>query len=71
MVQSLPPEIGVDDGATVSDALAKLREEVADMIVDSMLVLVDGRHIGTVGDHEAAVLREGSELELLAPVAGG
>ncbi len=71
VVQSLPAAIELGDGATVGDALSKLRCEVESLIVDSMMVLVDGKHVGTVAEHEPVVLREGCELELLAPVAGG
>ena len=37
----------------------------------SCLVAVSGAHVGTVASHRPRVLRDGDELVLIAPVAGG
>jgi len=67
----LPSSLTLPDGAGAADALAALREAAGDLVHDSMLVLVDGRHLGTVGRLRDVPLTDGAQLELLAPVAGG
>jgi molybdopterin converting factor small subunit len=58
--------------ASVDDALRCLHEQLADRpLSPSCLVVHGGKHLGTVGRHEPAVLSEGDELLLIAPVAGG
>ena len=37
----------------------------------SCLVAVSGMHLGTLADHRPQTLKDGDELLLLAPVAGG
>ena len=41
------------------------------MLPPTCLVIVNGRHLGTIASCESCVLRAGDELTLLAPVAGG
>ena len=63
----------VPDGATVDDVIR--------MLVDcygqgpgwseTSLIAVAGRHLGTVASHVSAVLQDGDEVTLIAPVAGG
>ena len=67
----LPSELELSEHATVADAIEALRDQAGSLIHDSMLVLVDGKHLGTVARHKTVPLTDGSELELLAPVAGG
>ncbi len=71
VASSLPAELELDDQAGLADALRVLSEQCDGLLTASMMVLVDGRHVGTVGSYEPTPLQEGSELELLAPVAGG
>ena len=66
-----PSELELPSDATTGDALALLRERVPELLHDSMLILLDGRHLGTVAQHTATPLSGGAELELVAPVAGG
>ena len=71
---ALPDRWEVPDHASVDDALRLLAERFgADSPAwsASCLVAVDGRHLGTVAHHQPATLREGDELTLIAPVAGG
>jgi len=69
----LPTHLELPDGATLADALTALSEKLpADAALpDSCLVAVSGSHVGTLGSHRARELREGDELVLIAPVAGG
>lgn len=71
--QRLPSEIIVEEGATLDDALASLLSlpEAGQSLSSSCLVSVTGRHVGTVAEHTSIELREGDELVLIAPVAGG
>ncbi len=71
LADAIPSELELGEGANVSDALKNLEAASPGLLADSMLVLIDGRHVGTVAAHESVPLRDGSELELLAPVAGG
>jgi hypothetical protein len=63
----LPAESGIDD------ALEAVRGLLADgeHLSESCLVVVSGRHVGTVARHDPVALTEESELVLIAPVAGG
>ena len=69
----LPSDITLGDDSTVDDALGLLAKELPDdqQLPPSCLLAVSGEHIGTVGDHSNRPLRDGDELILLAPVAGG
>jgi molybdopterin converting factor small subunit len=70
---SLPDQWELPDGATVDDVIR--------MLVDcygqgpgwseTSLIAVAGRHLGTVASHVSAVLQDGDEVTLIAPVAGG
>jgi len=68
-----PAEVEVPDGGTLDDALGMLVAQAgADArLPPSCLVAVSGRHVGTVGSHKSVALRDGDELTLIAPVAGG
>lgn len=70
---SLPDQCEVPDQATVDDVLRLLRERYGDGPGWSAtcLLAVSGRHLGTVASHEPASLRDGDEVTLIAPVAGG
>ena len=70
---SLPDELDLADGASVDDALAELSSRLPtdQSLPASCLVAVSGKHLGTLSAHESATLKEGDELVLIAPVAGG
>lgn len=66
-------ELTLADGAALDDALAALSALLprSRQLPDSCLVALSGRHLGTVGDHRREPLRDGDELLLFSPVAGG
>lgn len=70
---SAPQHLDLPDGATVDDALGALAQRLPDgsTIPDTCLVAVSGAHLGTLKSHRPHILRDGDELLLLAPVAGG
>lgn len=71
--EKLPDELDLPDAASVDDAIESvaglLGEE--DALPPSCLIAVAGDHLGTVANHENRPLREGDEVTLIAPVAGG
>ncbi|MEQ8786368.1 MAG: MoaD/ThiS family protein [Pirellulaceae bacterium] len=68
-----PETLELAAGATVDDALAALAELLGEegRLPDSCLVAVAGRHLGTIANHPAEPLRDGDEVVLFSPVAGG
>ena len=70
--QGLPAELDLPSGACIDDALAALQAKIGDRTLSpAWLVIVNGAHLGTVARHAGRTLRDGDELLLLAPVAGG
>ena len=71
--QLLPDRMCLPDGATLDDALKALREKLSgdNPLSASCLVSVAGTCLGTLADHRTTTLKDGDELCLLAPVAGG
>jgi len=69
----MPEELTLDEGATLDDALSELRGLMPDgrPLPGSCVVAVSGRHCGTLASHRPEALRDGDELVILAPVAGG
>jgi molybdopterin converting factor small subunit len=69
----LPRSVEVLDGATVDVALTALRAAMPDgrELSPHAMLAVAGRHIGTVELHDACRLREGDEMMVIVPVAGG
>lgn len=72
-VEDMPEQWDVPEDASVEDIICMLLKRYGDGPgwAASCLVALRGRHLGTVGSHEPATLREGDELTLIAPVAGG
>jgi molybdopterin converting factor small subunit len=70
---SLPPEIEVPHDAKLHDALAVVQSLLADAapLSASALVALGGEHVGTVRQFDNRTLRDGDELTIIAPVAGG
>ncbi len=70
---ALPNELELTADARIDDALhavARLLPE-GESLSPSCLVTLNGKHLGNVGRHDNALLREQDELVLIAPVAGG
>lgn len=70
---AIPESLTLPDGAAVAQALDALAGFLPEgkVLSKSCLVAVSGMHLGTVGHHRPRVLRDGDELVLIAPVAGG
>ena len=71
LTADFPDTFEIEDGATVEDALNKLRNESEEAFPDSCLVALNGEHLGTCGQHANRGLQPNDELTLIAPVAGG
>ncbi len=71
--QAVPERLCLPDGATVDDALKAITAPLSGdhPLSASCLVAVSGMHLGTLADHRSESLKDGDELLLLAPVAGG
>jgi len=69
----VPEELTLAEGATLDDALQQLGGLLPDgrRLPASCVVAVSGRHCGTLASHRPEALRDGDELVVLAPVAGG
>ncbi|HUT10607.1 MAG TPA: MoaD/ThiS family protein [Thermoguttaceae bacterium] len=73
VADALPEELALPDGASIDDAL----QHVAGLLPrdrqlpDSCLLAVSGTHLGTLRNHKPHALRDGDELVVIAPVAGG
>ena len=71
--ETIPEQFTLPDDATVDDALEALAElfPVDKKLPESCLVAVSGTHLGTLREHKPQPLRDGDELVVIAPVAGG
>ena len=71
--QQMPSALDLPAGASLAAALAALTSllEPDTALPASCLVAVSGTHAGTVGRCVDRQLRDGDELLLIAPVAGG
>ena len=69
----LPSELNIPDDSGVAEVLEQLDRLLPEgqELPRSCLVAVSGNHIGTVENHQSNLLRDGDELMLIAPVAGG
>lgn len=68
-----PEQIEVPAGADVTQAVKALQNLAVEplSLPPTCLVIVNGRHLGTIAHCDACTLTAGDELTLLAPVAGG
>ena len=71
--RSVPRELTLPDGCSLDVALETLAGLLPEgrPLSGDCLVAVSGAHLGTLRRHRPQVLRDGDELLLLAPVAGG
>ena len=66
-------ELTLADSASLDDAIAALAAMLprGKSLPETCLVALSGKHLGTLRDHRPEPLRDGDELLLFAPVAGG
>ena len=71
--EGLPESLALPEGCSLDEALKTLASLMPGNrgLDGSCLIAVSGTHLGTVRSHRAHVLREGDELVVIAPVAGG
>jgi molybdopterin converting factor small subunit len=71
--EALPDSLDLADGAALDEALRQLAGLMPEGkgLPKSCLVAVSGKHLGTLHSHRPHSLRDGDELVLIAPVAGG
>jgi molybdopterin converting factor small subunit len=68
----LPEEIDLEPGADLATALRRISAHLGDeTLSNSCLIAVSGKHVGTLGNYINQTLRDGDEIIVLAPVAGG
>jgi molybdopterin converting factor small subunit len=72
-LQSLPEELELADAATTKEAVESLCRALPDgtQLPPGCLVALSGQHLGLLFAHEPRPLRDGDELVIVAPVAGG
>ena len=73
LADDVPAELELSAEATVQQAIDQINTHLADgaELPGSCLVAVSGRHLGRIADGPQHALRDGDELVLVAPVAGG
>ena len=73
LANRLPDELQLDDSAEVGDLIRQVQSHLTDgeHLPTSCLISVAGEHLGTVAKFRDRPLRDGDELVLIAPVAGG
>jgi hypothetical protein len=72
-LSAVPAQLDLPDGAALSDALAAIAAALPAGVAlpASCLIAISGVHLGTVASRPERTLRDGEELLLIAPVAGG
>ena len=70
---AVPDELSLPDGASLSEALEVLAEHLPQgrSLPPTCLVALSGKHLGTLASHAEHAMKDGDELVLIAPVAGG
>lgn len=73
IAEHLPAELELNDNAHLDEALAAVNQLLAgdEQLPSSCLISIAGEHVGTLAAHDDRVLKDGDELVLIAPVAGG
>lgn len=70
--ETLPDQIDLESGSTIVDAVQQVNALLGETeLPGSCLVTVSGEHVGSVASYTDRPLRDGDELVLIAPVAGG
>jgi len=70
---ALPDQLMLADDARIGEALQQVTRllPAGQGLPDSGLLVVSGKHLGTIASHQDHPLRDGDELVIIAPVAGG
>jgi molybdopterin converting factor small subunit len=70
---SLPDRVTLEEGSSLDIALEWITAQMPGdrPLPSSCLVAVSGVHVGTLAAHRSPLLRDGDEIVLIAPVAGG
>jgi molybdopterin converting factor small subunit len=70
---SVPAALDVAEGTTLDELLRAVGEGLpaGHALAPSCLIAVSGAHVGTLAHHACRPLRDGDEILLIAPVAGG
>jgi molybdopterin converting factor small subunit len=73
IAERLPSELDLSDDATLDDALHAVNKCLSDddQLPPSCLISISDQHIGSLASYENRSLKNGDELVLIAPVAGG
>jgi molybdopterin converting factor small subunit len=73
VAENVPIAWDVAEGTMLGDLLvsANARLPSGRSLPPSCLIAVSGVHVGTVARHPALELKDGDEIALIAPVAGG
>ncbi|MFT5527760.1 MAG: molybdopterin converting factor small subunit [Pirellulaceae bacterium] len=72
LADDIPEEIELAADATLNTAISDINSRLGDQpLPDSCLLAVGGKHMGTIAQHADVALRDGDEIVLIAPVAGG
>ncbi len=73
LAQQAPAALELPEGTGLAAAIAAFVQRLpsGQTLPASCLVIVSGRHLGTLAQHQDIALCDGDELLLLAPVAGG
>jgi molybdopterin converting factor small subunit len=70
--EALPEQIDLEPNGTIADAVRAVDSLLAETdLPGTCLVTVSGEHVGSVASFTDRPMREGEELVLIAPVAGG
>ncbi len=71
--ESLPDQLTLPEGCSLDEALEELASRLPEgkTLPATCLLAVSGLHLGTLGNHRRYALKEGDQLVLVAPVAGG
>ncbi len=72
-MQDVPESLDLAEGATLDDALTRIGDALSDdqRLPATAMIAVAGKHVGTLARHESCRLKEGDEIVLIVPVAGG
>ena len=71
LADDAPDALELPDDADLAIAIERMQGALPEPLPESTIISVSGRHAGAIGQFENTPLRDGDELMLVAPVAGG